>query len=109
MKKTSNNIKQIDITQIAKDLRIEQYSEELLAIKSDTAVIQNILNKPFRSPHYAILMVPRGKAKIRVNMFEYELAKLNVLAVSASAIKEFISVEDNTQIYSLLYTQDYIL
>ncbi len=109
MQKNNKYIGQIEIENIANDFRIGKYTEGLLAIESDARTLQNILNKPFRSKHYAIGLVTRGKIRIKVNMFDYELMTNSFLTISASAIKEFTFVEENSLLKMILFTEQYIM
>lgn len=105
----SKQIKQIEIAEVASDLGINNSPVDMLAIQIDTPTINRILNKPFRSRHYSALIPEEGEINIRVNLFQYKLSPKTVLFVSPSAIKEFISIAENTKMKTVLFTEEFIL
>ncbi len=109
MRSKHKHIESFELDRIIDDFKMDQYTDGLVSIQSNSQSIQNILHKPFRSKHYEILLVPKGSVTIRINMFTYHVAANQILSVSANAIKEFVEVEEGTEINAMLFTQQYIL
>ena len=67
----------------------------LLVFDSSVHLFDNTWKRPFRSAHYSVILVQKGKLKVKVNLQEYTLHQGELLIIPPSAIRE-MSWQENS-------------
>lgn len=96
-----------NIADVAYDIGISQQTDGFLIFKSNADNITEILNKPFRSQYYTIMLVVEGTIALQINMFEYVLRLNNLIFVSPEAIKDFKTVSKDFSMIVILFTTNH--
>lgn len=102
-----NQLKNIEIPSIQKDIGIAQNIPDLLVYDSSIHKYNFVRNKPFRSVHFSLIFVLKGELQLKVNLFEYSLKEHSVIIIPPSAIRE-IRWSDKVHFISLLFTSDFL-
>lgn len=105
---TNEELFSLEIPQILSNLAIESAVDGITVLhnrydKPDTAMD----SRPFRSQHFSVIGIAKGKLNLKVNLFQYELAENDLVIVPPSAIKQF-SFQDKVEYFALLFTPQYL-
>ncbi|MGS2739281.1 helix-turn-helix domain-containing protein [Sinomicrobium sp. M5D2P17] len=106
--KGKNQLKDIEIPSIKKDIGITQNIPDILIYDSLAHESGFVRNKPFRSVHFSLIFVLKGTLQLKVNLFEYSLKERNVIIIPPSAIREIRWSDRNVHFISLLFTSDFL-
>ncbi len=98
----------IEIPGIIQDIGINQNIPDLLIYDSLNHESGFLRDKPFRSKHFSVVIVLHGILDLKVNLFEYQLEKNDVIIIPPSAIRQISWKNDNIHFVSLLFTPDFL-
>jgi len=107
-KNIGSQFQDIEIPAIIKDLHGNQRLPDLLVYNSLSQRSRFLRGKPFRSKHFSMIIVLSGMLNVKVNLFEYEIRKNDVIIIPPSAIRELNWKEDDLHFVSLLFTPDFL-
>ncbi len=108
MKEAYKHIDKLEIEQSAIKLGAQIHSKGLLFHAPSASDVRKLLNAPFYSQHSSILLVKKGKIKLKVDGTIYVLSANKILCIAPMVVKEFLSVEDEIEYHILLISDDYI-
>ncbi|HOZ97789.1 MAG TPA: helix-turn-helix domain-containing protein [Niabella sp.] len=105
---TPENLLTLELSEILSNLQI-QHQVEGIAVLHNAYENQNhsIESKFFRSQHFSVIIVTKGKLNLNINLFKYELAENDLIIIPPSAIKQF-SFQNKVEYFALLFTPQYL-
>jgi len=67
-----------------------------------------VIKYPFRSDHFSILIVTKGKLQLRINLTEYEVVENQLLLMAPTVVREFRQAEGNVEFCGIVFTPDFM-
>jgi AraC family transcriptional activator of pobA len=81
----------------------------LTVFDSKLDISKSIYNRPFRSRHFSIILVKKGKLSVSIDLNRFLLKEMDLLIIPPSAIRIFELEQAETEFNSLLFTADFLL
>lgn len=63
---------------------------------------------PFRSDYFSVFVVTGGELRVKINLFEHEVKKNDLLIVAPNAIRQFMGQECNFSVLGIMFTADFL-
>ena len=86
-----------------------QHTEELYVItEGDEASLRNLIQYPFRSDHFIIIMQLEGSSRIRINSTDYNIHGREVLLIPPNAIRQYQELQPGNHFAGLAFTTGFL-
>lgn len=86
-----------------------QHTEELYLITDgDETSVRNLIQYPFRSDHFIIIMQVEGSSHIRVNSTDYSIHAREVLLIPPNAIRQFQDPQSANRFAGMAFTTGFL-
>lgn len=63
---------------------------------------------PFRSDHFAFLIINKGGFRVKLNLMEFEVAQGDILMLQPLTVREFLSLSSDCEVTTVLFSSDFL-
>lgn len=86
-----------------------QHTEGLLIItEGDDTSLRSLMQYPFRSDHFIVLMQEEGSSQVRLNSKNYHVKRKEILLIPLNAIREFQDLQPGSRFTGLAFTTGFL-
>ncbi len=107
MKKESN-IFVYDIATVYEDAGRELINPNFFVFTIEEVVANGKAGKPYRSSHFAFLLLTEGEAHIRLNLINYTLTANSLFIIPPFLVHEFLWKSDDAKMTVMIFSHDFI-
>ncbi|SDH05192.1 helix-turn-helix domain-containing protein [Chitinophaga filiformis] len=86
-----------------------QHTEGLFIVtEEDDIRMRNLVQYPFRSDHFIIIMQVEGSSQVRINTTDFHIHEKQVLLIPPTAVRQFQEVEPGNRFAGLVFTAGFV-
>ncbi|PSL27541.1 helix-turn-helix domain-containing protein [Chitinophaga ginsengisoli] len=86
-----------------------QHTEGLFMVtEEDDVRMKNLVQYPFRSDHFIIIMQVEGISQVRINSTEFNIHEKQVLLIPPNAVRQFQDIKPGNRFAGLVFTADFV-
>ena len=86
-----------------------QHTEGLFIVtEEDDIRMKSLVQSPFRSDHFIIIMQVEGISQVRINSTEFNIHEKQVLLIPPNAVRQFQDIKPGNRFAGLVFTADFV-
>lgn len=86
-----------------------QHGVEFHAFYSKKKILDNLFPYPFRNINLGLIMVLKGKLRIRINLETFIISANDIVIINSKYIVQFLEILEPVKVISVVFTEDYAL
>jgi AraC-like DNA-binding protein len=106
---TGAGIPYYTFTELLSMLEGLQHTEGFFIVtEEDDIRIRNLVQYPYRSDHFIIVMQVEGSSQVRINSTEFNIRAKQVLLIPPNAVRQFPDIEPGNRFVGLVFTASFV-
>ncbi|UPK67007.1 helix-turn-helix domain-containing protein [Chitinophaga filiformis] len=86
-----------------------QHTEGLFIVtEEDDNRMRNLVQYPFRSDHFIIIMQVEGTSQVRINSTDFHIREKEILLIPPNAVRQFQEVQTGMRFAGLVFTSGFV-